>query len=904
MTLKRISALLGAASMFFTSAFPGPGFAYGGEDVLKGDPWHHEDITCRALIGDARCYSAAGANIVYADASLGFSENAAHAIAWHADYIDSYLYSPIWWASAGRPLEVLSRFKAGMANYWHLASLHFDDLKSTEEVEATWKRYMAGTLIGLHWAAEQEDINAAYNILGVSMHAVEDFYSHSTWINSSIRRKRIYMDYTRQERTGMTLLTGAYERDIAPVQHGKYNLACSVLNNDRAPMKGALNTVCSDFFPTSNMRMCEKYRECRQRPGEQTTVQIVGLPADIAQLTPPGIAMDTTWLARVGADQRGLTENYGQAISRDVSGQIARAGRLGRVLGNIDVGALDLDAPAPEPTEAELANPRENCRRITRHGSDCVRESDYLFAESKNLAIVAARQWVRMIDKHMSDYDPDFWDEVKGCGAGCAEDFNYRRPPSAITNQFEKYTAFPFQFISAGHHEPVADPIQDEGWYLRVELKTSNDRGSGTGADIYVRGPREVVRDGDVTASDRRLYLLDYLPVIDPDSPIRNPAITYNDFERGDRAVYTVGPFYEMPTELTLFNDAASKRDRRDALKRKIKQRIVAVWEGARHALRNDQDYVGYAEWTPTRTELDAIIARGHTDSRGDTTAPGYANVIVEGGAEGVYRFTLLVEKTPWRGAGLESNWAEYRITLTQARVLRESDVDGITRTDEPFFFASLSTYGVNPNENVRFGPFSDIGTDRRDTKVMALNHTFNTFRLPYQGVATFAVEAWESDKERGRDRTALFEKFSTGTTSASESDYREYLYELGREIGAAWKLGGAKVYAFKRGDRPQYGMVFENDDLSLSVGEDREISLPLNTGAVKEIGACLNNYPIMGGVDCMRLAPGGIRYSPAPIRPAEDDKKEDKKPAYDLAPKKPALTRPVPVKPIKPKED
>jgi hypothetical protein len=894
MILKRILLSAAAAGMICGPIQTNPAHAYGGEDVLRGDPWHHEDITCRALIGDARCYDAAGANIVYGDAALGFSNHAAHAIAWHADYIDSYLYSPIWWASAGRPLEVLDRFKAGMANYWHLASLHFDDLKSTEEVEATWKRYMAGTLIGLHWAAEQEDINAAYNILGVSMHAVEDFYSHSTWINETQRRKRIYMDYTRDERARMTLMTGAYEREIAPVQHGKYNLACSVLNNDRAPLKGAMRTVCSDFFPTSNMGMCEKFRECEQRPGVQTRVEIVGWPADIAQLVPPGIAMDTTWLARVGADQRGLTQNYGEAISRDTAGVIARAGRLGRVLDNVDLGAVDLSAPPPEPTEAELADPRENCRRITRHGADCARESDYLFAESKNLAVVAARQWVRMIDKHMTAYDPDFWAQVKQCGGeGCAQNFSYRNPPSKITRQFENYTAFPFQFISAGHHEPVADPLQD-GWYLRVELKTSNDRGSGTGADIYVRGPTETYRSGSVTVRDRKQYLLDYLPVIDPDSPVRNPAITYNDFERGDRAVYTVGPFQEMPTELVLFNDAASKKDRREALKRKIKEKFKAVWDGARHALRNDQDYVGYAEWTPTRIELDSVIANGHTDSRGERTAPGFANVIVEGGDEGVYRFTLKVEKTPWRGTDLESAWGEYRMTLTEARVLRESTVDGVTRTDEPFFFTSLSTYGVNPNENVRFGPFSDIGTDRGDTRTMPLNHGFRTFRLPVQGVAAFVVEAWESDKERGRDRDELFRNFATGATKASESDYREYLYELGREIGAAWKLGGAKVYAFKRGDRPQYGKVFENDRLSLSVGEDREISLPLSAGAVKEIGVCLDNYPLMGGVDCMRLAPGGIK-APAPMLREEEKKKQ---PPLEIAPKKPVLTRPAPIKP------
>ena len=883
MNIIRITAALILAAPAMSSSAA----AYGGEDVLRGDPWHHEDITCRALVGDNTCHNATGANLVYADPGLGFTKEAAHAIAWHADYVDSYMYSPIWWAQAGRPLHVLKRFKAGMANYWHLASLHFDDLKSTEEIEATWRRYMAGTLVGLHWAAEEGDINAAYNLLGLSMHAVEDFYSHSTWINTSYRRQRTYLGLTRDERTAITLLTGAYERDNAPIQHGKYNLACSLLNNNHTPLKGALRTVCSDFFPTSTMSMCEKFRECEQRPSTQVRVEVLGWPADIAQLQPPGIAMDTTWLARVGADQRGLTRDYGEAIPIDGEA-VSRAGRaaavLGRPIGVIDVGEI-------EPTEAQLANPRENCRAITRHGADCRRESDFLFAESKNLAIVAAREWVRLIDKHMTAHQPEFWAQVKACeeDAGCVGEFSYRNPPSAITDTFEKYTEFPFQFISAGHHNPVADPLQD-GWYLRVELKTSNDRGAGTGADIYVRGAEETGRMGSVTATYRPMYLLDYLPVIDPDSPIRNPMITYNDFERGDTAVYTVGPFQELPTQLTLFNDAASKKDRREALKRKMKERLKAVWDGARHALRNDQDYVGYAEWTPTREELESIIARGHTDTRGVVTEPGYANVIVEGGAEGVYRFTIRVERTPWRGVDLERDWAEYRLTLTQARVLRESDVDGATRSDEPFFFAALSTYGVNPNENVKFGPFSDIGTNRRDTQVMRLNHIFQPVRLPYQGVLTVALEAWESDKERGRDREELFQKFATGTTTASKLDYREYLYELGREIGAAWKLGDARVHAFKRGTRPQYGEVLPLQRVNLSVGEDRDVSIPLNTAGVREIGACLDNFPINGSVDCLTFRPPVINAEPAPLI-VDDAKKKDEK-------KRPTIPRPSPIKP------
>ncbi len=116
---------------------------FSGEHLLKGKPWHHENITCRALLGDVGdCRWTNPDSPVYAF-DTGFSPHAAHAIAWHADYIDSYLYSPLWWASAARgtrPVRsVRKRYLAGMSNYWQLASLHFDDLNSAEDVEQAWR---------------------------------------------------------------------------------------------------------------------------------------------------------------------------------------------------------------------------------------------------------------------------------------------------------------------------------------------------------------------------------------------------------------------------------------------------------------------------------------------------------------------------------------------------------------------------------------------------------------------------------------------------------------------------------------------------------------------------------------------------------------------------------------------
>lgn len=916
----------------------GSALAYGGEDLLQGDPWHHENITYRALVGDYPCRPSTAAQdpaapsapaapsgdrarpglqlpggldkapafrlpgpvsqeqaeqlsdiepAPYQCPGFEISLEAAKAIAWNADYIDSYLYSPIWWAApakGGRALKALDRYKAGMANYWHLASLHFDDLTSIQDIEAAHKRYTAGALAGLLWAADQSgpddqggkstgDVMAAYNILGLSLHAIQDFYSHSTWINAPARRRSTYFETAPSTRRDLTLETGAYEAVGHRLQHGKYSFSCSLLQNERSPLKATLKTVCSDFFPTSTMSFCERFRECDQRESTQAIVELAGLSGDIVVLQPPGIAMDTTWLSRIGAHQRGLTEEGGVAREADFSGSISRAGQLGGILGPLDMGARDsADAPAaPGPFDTRSVNPRERCADIIafKGGKSCNRESDYLFAEGKHLAIMASRQWMRMIDQYMRKESPAFWEKVKACrGCSWEDDFDFSSPPSHLTRPFENYQEFPFQFLSAGHNERVADPRQ-QGWYLRVEIDTADTRGAGTDADIYAAASAERNRAGRWAMQDG--FLLDYLAVRDPDSQVRSTLLTYNDFERNDAQVYTIGPFAELPASIDLVNDASSSAERREALRHAIRDKFKGMWEGARHTLRNDQDYVGFSDWTPTRGELDAIIAgpRHIADGRlaGMNMPAGEHWLIVDGGDEGVYRFIFDVAATRWRGEGDYRDWREYEIVLREGRVLRESDVDGATRSDEPFLFASLSTYGVSETENVRFGPYENIGTDRRDTKTMAINHGFRAVRLPNGGVVTAAIEMWESDKERARDRTALFQEFAEGVSDEERDDYREYLYELGREIAAEWEVDGVRIWAFNYADQPAFGLVHDSTDERRVVGEDRKITLALDRANARSINASVSNLAVGNGLGMVTMQPARPRKQSSPAK-------------------------------------
>lgn len=265
--------------------------AFSGEDILHGNPWYHQLLTERAA------------------QTCGFSAPAIESLKWHADYIDSYAYNPLWWAQGG-----LSRLKVSLATYDELAKLHFDDLFSTLQVEANWKRILAGTLIGLLWAKEQDDVSAAHNVLGVSLHAIQDFYAHSNWVDAPERRNRTWFEVPPEERRRMSLWTGAYEK---PVQlgikpHGKIEPAATLLK--MSGVSDIMPLVCSPFSPLSNSGLCETWRSVQEGRAIQPQVLGVRVPDNVVYLSPPGIALDSRWVANIAVQVRGVTDVTGEQL--------------------------------------------------------------------------------------------------------------------------------------------------------------------------------------------------------------------------------------------------------------------------------------------------------------------------------------------------------------------------------------------------------------------------------------------------------------------------------------------------------------------------------------------------------------------------------------------------------------
>lgn len=702
-------------------------YGFSGEDILRGDPWHHEQISERAL------------------ERAGFSAGAAETVAWHADYLDSYLYNPLWWADVSRGGGI-DRLKVSLASYDHLARLHFDDLFGRGAVERAWHRYLTGTVAGLAWAAEHGDVAAAHNVLGVSLHAVQDFYSHSNWIDDPARRGRTWFVTSTAVRDRLDLRTGAYEhperRGIE--HHGKYAPACTVLN--RSAVSSFLADVgCLAISPMSNSSVCHQWKACDEGRAVGLSVAGAELPADAVYLAPPGIAVDNTWVAAIGGIERGLFDERGRW----------RSGRDANVV-----------------TGAE-------CRDVIDHGEACDGPNDELFATAKQLATEASVQWLSILDEAMGEIDASFWERVKRTSTAGAKE-----------RQYERYHRFPYHFLSAGPYPP--DPGGLGGaTYLRVRLRTSGARNAGTDADI------RLVAQGDA-------HLLDYMPRA-------NPFVAYNDFERGDDQVYTIGPFDGVPREITLENRAADAGDVLRSLGETFAEGVVDGLETVRVGLLSiiggNADLVddGRQLWGPD--DLARIGAE-----------PEGFRIGVDGGSEGHFRLEGTI-----RRISESDEEAEYEVRVTRLVCIEESDWDRGSNSDEPFVLSMLLPF-PGDGQGRLFGPFTDVddGESRR------IDFVYRHVRVPKEhGWISLPIMVMESDDEPARDRRRLQREFEAEISSVIEVPEERFLDTLGRAIAADWKVGSIEVVAFRRGERIEVGTVLsERVEAWIEGGESRTFRL------------------------------------------------------------------------------
>jgi hypothetical protein len=388
---------------------------FGGEDPLVPSPnpgnWHHEGLSRAAAQG------------------AGWSAPAENALAFHTDFVDSYLYNPLWWFSPDG--GGADRLRVVMSSQADLTKVHFDDLFAPEPIRAMWRRYLSGTVCGLLWIARQDvdpDTKAsmAHNVVGVSLHALQDFWTHSNWIDDPIRRPNTWFELPAATRAGFGLWTGSYEiaDHLGVKPHGKYQFACSVINGFGGVGRSLLRVACHAASPLAGSPICAALRECEDaeaiNPPRIGTIEPPEALEDILFIT-EGINVDNHWMAAVGVEQRGI----------ELSG-------------------------------------------------------DEAFDLAYGLASRTSCQWLHLLEHTMANAGLGaFWDDVKSRGTA-PERFTKDIGP------WERLDQLPYRFVSSGPYPPILDPADTDQWYLRLAVATADVEFAGTNADLvaFVDGVR------------------------------------------------------------------------------------------------------------------------------------------------------------------------------------------------------------------------------------------------------------------------------------------------------------------------------------------------------------------------------------------------------------------------------
>lgn len=117
--------------------------------------------------------------------------------------------------------------------------MHFDAIYTNEHLEQNWKLLYENTVNCLRKYAASSAVKPGFrlivlfNIIGASLHIVQDFYSHSNWVNLFNAKKLgpapVWYDVTRKQRDSLKLVTGAYPDGAVPgkLSHSDLNKDCS-----------------------------------------------------------------------------------------------------------------------------------------------------------------------------------------------------------------------------------------------------------------------------------------------------------------------------------------------------------------------------------------------------------------------------------------------------------------------------------------------------------------------------------------------------------------------------------------------------------------------------------------------------------------------------------------------------
>ncbi|MEO6774109.1 MAG: hypothetical protein ABI467_14010 [Kofleriaceae bacterium] len=117
--------------------------------------------------------------------------------------------------------------------------MHFDAVFTTDDVIANWARLRKNTITALqHWSADKSLTGnfrrvVLLGIVGASLHTVQDFYSHSNWVNYWSGQGKpvpVFFDVDPKALAGIDIHSGAYPDGSSKghENHGDLNKDSSV----------------------------------------------------------------------------------------------------------------------------------------------------------------------------------------------------------------------------------------------------------------------------------------------------------------------------------------------------------------------------------------------------------------------------------------------------------------------------------------------------------------------------------------------------------------------------------------------------------------------------------------------------------------------------------------------------
>ncbi|MHA6782822.1 hypothetical protein ACVGOW_17770 [Pseudonocardia saturnea] len=427
------------------------------------------------------------------------------------------------------------------------------------------------------------------------------------------------------------------------------------------------------------------------------------MPDGVLTIDPPGIALDSPWLAKVDIAQREL------------------------------------------PDRNEIT-------------------SDELFDTARTLAHRHTRDWLQELASIMVDAGQEaFWNKVmtqRRTG-------EWRAPGTDIAlesllsgydgdlRQFEDRWRAPFTFVSAGTCPPAPGGT-DEGWFLRLEIRTADEEFAGT--------------DADITAEiDGVAFVI----------------LEHDDVERDGHDTYVVGPLPSRPAKLVLRNTSASVGDIVAGAWADVVRSVTDTIDDLRTALlgiiAGNADLVGGDQMSWSWAELDGLTRGGGSEFV----------LRVRGGGEGDYDLFGRVEAQT-AGPGL-------RVVVTTHRMhcIREASgilSDRFSSADEPFVLMLVTSPAAASAVPWRSEPFDDVDSDEyRDLTHVA------TVDVPRYGGLVVATQVWEHDDESGGDRDRLRDDFARGYSTRTVNARSAFLDALGRAIAPDRRIGSLDAYAFSR---------------------------------------------------------------------------------------------------------